>query len=27
VRLPFFTGMDEATQETVIQTVREYRCG
>ena len=27
VRLPFFTGLDEANQETVIRTVREYRCG
>ena len=27
VRLPFFTGLDEATQEIVIRTVREYRCG
>ena len=27
VRLPFFTGLDEATQEIVIRTVREYHCG
>ena len=27
VRLPFFTGLDEANQEVVIRTVREYRCG
>ena len=27
VRLPFFTGLDEASQETVIRTVTEYRCG
>ena len=27
VRLPFFTGLDQATQEIVIRTVREYRCG
>ncbi len=27
VRLPFFTGLDEANQEIVIRTVREYRCG
>ena len=27
VRLPFFTGLDEANQETVIRAVREYRCG
>ena len=27
VRLPFFTGLGEATQEIVIRTVREYRCG
>ena len=27
VRLPFFTGLDEANQETVIRTVGEYRCG
>ena len=27
VRLPFFTGLDEAHQETVIRAVREYRCG
>ena len=27
VRLPFFTGLDEAAQEFVIHTVREYRCG
>ena len=27
VRLPFFTGLNEADQETVIRTVREYRCG
>ena len=27
VRLPFFTGLDEATQEIVIRTVTEYRCG
>ena len=25
VRLPFFTGMDEDQQNTVIETVREYR--
>ena len=27
VRLPFFTGLDEANQEIVIGTVREYRRG
>jgi len=27
VRLPFFTGLDEANQEVVIRTVGEYRCG
>ena len=27
VRLPFFTGLDEANQGAVIHTVREYRCG
>ncbi len=27
VRLPFFTGLDEANQEIVIRTVREYCCG
>ena len=27
VRLPFFTGLDEASQEIVISTVREYHCG
>ena len=27
VRLPFFTGLDEANQEIVIRTVGEYRCG
>ncbi len=27
VRLPFFTGLDEGTQDTVIRTVREYGCG
>lgn len=27
VRLPFFTGLDEATQEIIIRRVREYRCG
>ena len=26
VRLPFFTGMDEETQNTVMRAVREYRC-
>ncbi len=27
VRLPFFTGLDEANQEVVIRTVGAYRCG
>lgn len=27
VRLPFFTGLDEANQEIVIHATREYRCG
>ena len=27
VRLPFFTGLDEANQEIVIRTIEEYRCG
>ena len=27
VRLPFFTGLEEADQETVIRAVREFRCG
>ena len=27
VRLPFFTGLDERNQETVISTVKEYHCG
>jgi dTDP-4-amino-4,6-dideoxygalactose transaminase len=26
VRLPFFTGLDEAHQEIVLRAVREYRC-
>ncbi len=27
VRLPFFTGLDEASQQRVIDAVTEYRCG
>ena len=27
VRLPFFTGLDEANQQMVIRKVKEYRCG
>ena len=26
VRLPFFTGLDEEAQDTVMKTVRQYRC-
>jgi dTDP-4-amino-4,6-dideoxygalactose transaminase len=27
VRLPFFTGLDPSSQETIIETVAEFRCG